>query len=836
MKRRNQRLRFQTPGTIQLGEGNNKTLKAVQMAKVGTYHHAEYGQFEITQAQLSEIISNFKGQVYGQKIFADIEHRPDKGAAAEITNIYVEGDWLLADMELTDYGHREITDKQHIYLSIDFSSAWTNNQNQDFGAVLFGAGFTTRPFIKGQMGITLAEPTGKNHMTYAERLRAALTRLKATKKLSDAILEKFRVALAQCATDADKDKLLSQYEGIAEGAVMQLSEQGDTGDQAIVLNITTPAATGTQLSETDVSGLVAKQLKEAKAAEEKTLNDNKTKLVGKRKIFTDTIAATELSEDAKKKLSEKVKVVTAGMDDATVKELAEQFIGVENEIAIARQLGGLGLNVAGSPQLSVGADQTQKKLQENIVSSLRLTNAFANNTLSLQADDSKLSPFTQKVLAAFDADPDNAYKLRQEHKMLSGDGSMSTENPWFPVGFQRTVIRELFHDFNIMQLVQTLVEVTEGQTVNIPYEVIDHTQFAGDGVVFEGQGIDNANAGFTNDLAYVLAMKLGMKVSNEVMHFTRTSGVNWEAWAENISSNLRIMRTRITRRLANEIQRASDAYLAADITTENVASQLTGTVSTFKTAQFPIVRPHQQYDMRGNAIGNAENPITVTLAGTALVQWNGTGKQAAGTYYHLKNLNLGYVQFVTEAGVAVTPDAAATATISYSYSTNIVKFDLNYDTSKTTYKQHLNGLLDMIGDQKSMLSTDRYVMPEYLLMAPALNNEITKATDFVADQKRNGTDTSMTGDLEKVKGVAAFGTNAPNLDLGSERIHLGQRNTTTYKIVKPYSVGQISEAVNGDGKFTGQKMAYGEEYSAIHTPKPVRNRSAGVIVYNSTTR
>ena len=836
MKRRNQRLRFQAPNTIKLDDGDR--LTGIQLAKIGEYEHAQYGDFEITASLLSEIITNFQNDVYGQRIFVDVAHKPENGAAAEIKNLYIDGDWLLADIDITPYGRDAIVNKSYIYLSIDYSENWKNNATkQNMGAVLFGAGLTIRPFIKGQngIGITLAEPDGTNQMNYAEELKKELTKLKASKQLSDSLIANFNTALKALSDDDEKNKLLTQYKSLADLAVKQLADQ-DNGDAPITLSINMPnAGDGKQLSDADINKMVDKRLADAKAADDAKQLAEEEALTAKHKLFTDAIDATKFDADIKKRLSENKKYISVHMPDDGIKELAQTYIDTENQVAVQRQLSNMGFNVQGSAQINVGADQNNMKLQEIVVSNLQKTNQFANRRLSLQSDESKLDPFTQKILAAFDADPSNAYKLRQEHKMLSGDGTMGLDNPWFPVGFQRTVIRELFHDFNILQLVQTLVEVTEGQTVNIPYEVIDHSQFAGDGIVYEGGGIPYANAGFTNDTAYVLAMKLALKVSNEVMHFTSTSGVNWEAWAENISSNLRIMRVRITRRLANEIQRASDSFEALDITNEDIGAQIDGATSLIKTVQFPIVRPHQQRNMKGVAVGLEDNPITVKLDNVVISKWNGTGKQSAGTYYTLKNLNLGYIQFVSELGVAVTPPDTA-ATISYSYATNIVKFDLKYDATKTSYEKHLNGLLSKIGDQKSMMSTDRYVMPEYLLMAPSLSNEISKATDFIADQKRNGTDTNLQGDLEKVKAIPTFGTNAPNLDLGTERIQMGVSNTTTYKIVKPYNVGKVTEAVNSDGEFTGQRTAYGEEYSCIHTPKPVRNRACALIVYNSDNR
>src|SRR3546814_5130064 len=51
-----------------------------------------------------------------------------------------------------------------------------------------------------------------------------------------------------------------------------------------------------------------------------------------------------------------------------------------------------------------------------------------------------------------------------------------------------------------------------------------------------------------------------------------------------------------------------------------------------------------------------------------------------------------------------------------------------------------------------------------------------------------------------------------------------------------FVTGTPFEAVNSDGEPTGQKVAYGEEYSAVHVPSPIRNRMRSIIVYRSEER
>lgn len=136
------------------------------------------------------------------------------------------------------------------------------------------------------------------------------------------------------------------------------------------------------------------------------------------------------------------------------------------------------------------------------------------------------------------------------------------------------------------------------------------------------------------------------------------------------------MRELVARRVANEMQRAADAYGSTVRTAENIASQLAGSSSLIKTTYWPIVRPKQIRDLQGNAIGSAANPITLVLNTVTLSEYDGTGTQAAGTYWRVESYNLGLIRLVNQAGVAQTPTASTTTTITYSSANNVSKFDL----------------------------------------------------------------------------------------------------------------------------------------------------------------
>jgi len=277
------------------------------------------------------------------------------------------------------------------------------------------------------------------------------------------------------------------------------------------------------------------------------------------------------------------------------------------------------------------------------------------------------------------------------------------------------VIREALADLTILQIVQALVDPTAGVTTQIPYEQRDTAGVINDGIVYEGQPVHRASISQAMDTAYIVPMKIALLLSNEVIHFSNASAINWNAYARSVDSNARLLRDLMATRICNELQRSADAYGATAVANEDLDAQLTGTASTIKTAQFPIVRPHQERDLKGSAIGSAENPITVQLNGVAISAYDGSGTQSAGTYYRVTSYNLGYVQFVDETGTAVTPSSTANADdISYSYATNLAKFDL--DNGTTDIEKHLNGLLRAVGSRKAMMSTDRFILPEVIIL------------------------------------------------------------------------------------------------------------------------
>ncbi len=830
-------VRFLSGLHVSLQDG--KRTSTVTITRTGTFTDPRYGQFEITREMLLAIVENFKKRVFGQDIFIDVAHRPDQGAAGKVLSLAVEGNRLRAEVEWTDYGIEAVRKRGYQYLSAELHENYVDNeQGQAHGPVLLGAGLTIRPVIKRLDPVQLSESSVGDGPTYLHpELKTTL--LHEAQQTMNQHLKKLREQLeARKLSAAAIDSLM----GLAEAQIKALAADDEAGMLKVVAQFEEAgqrlaeaigAAPATVTLAMPASGLTAedvrKLLAEERQAQAAAQQARDEALAANRAAFAKVLAEAQgLDEDMKRELTESaMELVTAEMSTEQARKLGEHQLAMGQRMAAVRTLSGMGYTLpAGTTRIHTEA-QGHLRLQEMIDTGLR----GAMTTIRSAGADTKVSPFVARTLAMFDAM--NGHRYDAEVKRLSGAETNIADGA-FPVGFQRTVIREALHDLNILQLVQTLTDASATATTNIPYEERDTSAVVNDGIVFEGQGIPGASIAQKMDLAYILPMKLAMTVTNEMMHFSRASAINWDAWGRNVESNARVMRELVARRLANELMRAADAYAAVAVTGENIAAQLAGASSRIKTAQFPIVRPHQQYDMQGNAVGAAQNPITLVINGATIQPWDGTGTQAAGTYYRIASINLGYIDLVDAAGNPVTP-TATTATLGYSYATNVAKFDIDVPTGKTL-EQHLNGLLQKIGARKAILMADRYVTPDFLLMSPVLNDIISNAEQFAAEAARNGSNTNAQGDLATVKGISAFGTNAPGIDLGDERIVMGSRGTTSYTISKPFMTGTPFEAVDSLGRPTGKKVAYGEEYSAIHTPLPIRNRLTSVLVYSATGR
>ncbi len=813
----------------------------ITLTRTGSFTDKRYGRFEITHDMLMSMVHNFEADTVGIKIFVDVWHEPQNGAAAEILKLAVEGNRLRALVDWTDYGIESVNTKRFIYLSAEFHENYIDNeQGLLHGPTLLGAGLTVRPVIKGLDPVVLSSESGNRipiyiHPDMAIRLSTeeteimnkhleALKKSLETRKLSDSAINTV-MALAHSALLGIEDEtrqkaLCAEFEKTAialaeppKPEVPPVPEPKTEQPKALATPVAPPA-------NESVDDAVKRILAEH-AATTKTQADN---LAGNQKLLSDTIiAATGLSEEDKKALTEQsAELVRADMSPEQVTKLAQSQVAIVNQVIAARNLSSMGYPVAGTPHITV-VDEGCKKLSSMYHDNLKL----ASGANLLLPDESKLPAFAQKILCEFDRI--NAPKIHNEVKILAGE--MDTSVTELPYGVQRQVLVEALCDLKVLELITTLTDFTAQATTMIPYETRDASQIINQGLVYEGQEIPFAGVKQGMVQSQVNAMKIALTVTNELMHFSRVSLINWDAFARAIQSNARVIREMVVLRICNELLRASDAYNALPIVNEAVTPNAQ---FILKTVNFPVVRPKQDRDLLGNPVGTPENLLEIKDGGTPLLAYDGSGRQTAGVYYRLVSLNLGTFQLVNQLGV---PTAAGGAvTISYSYTTNVAKFDIDLPTN-VKIGDHYDGLLRLVGRQKAIMSTERFIVPDFQLMNPIVNDDITNATSFITSKKRDGTDTTFGGDLETIKNIPAYATNTPNVDLGEQRILMGQRGVGAYVVAKPFSQnGQVIEKISPNGHPTGEKIVYAEEYNSISVPKPMYNKFTSVLLYSATGR
>ena len=812
----------------------------VTITRTGTYHHPKYGQFEISRHTLSEMIRNFQANTYGQDIAIDVAHKPEDGSAGFVKDLRIENGKLRALIEWTPFGVEAIQGRGYRYLSADYTENYVDNEHQAaHGPLLFGAGLVTRPHIKHLDRVTLAEfdtddsrptiitdqmvrkiETEERTMKFAQLLRKLKEKLAAL-QLGEVVVTQFYQLAEQMLDGIEEEARAKLILDTIQHSAVQLAEKHPNAT-SVTLQLSEPT-----ISEADVKRLLTEH-QATQADEARQLSE---KLATKQKLATDAVNAAEgLDDETKQTLGRELsELITVEMSDDNIRKLAEREIAHANREAASRRLTEMGFSVStprGRIQFGQVPASDAAAVQAFHHEQLRNTSAFHSGGIRL-SEDKDLPHFVRDVLNVFDAN--NAGRLSNTARQLSEGGLTNMADTDLPVGFQREVIREALSDLNLLQLVATYTDPSATATTQIPYELRDNRTLPNNGMVFERQPIRKVGMTQKMDLAYINAMKLAIDVSNEVMHFSRASGIDWDAYARNVENASRTIRELICARIANEMQRASDAFLAMSIVDESVSA----TDGVYKTKEFPIVRQHQVYDLEGTPVGNPQNPITVKDGSTPLDAWDGTGEQAAGLYYSVVNYNLGYVVLVDEHGDAASPGGQVK--ISYDYATNIQKVDADVPTG-TTYEKHLNKLIQAVGARKAAMSSERFIRPDFMLMSEVLNDVATNAEQFTTSGKRNGSDTDQGGDLTSIKSTAAYGTNAPGIDLGDERILMGQRNTTAYTIAKPWMMSEPQQARDEKGRLTGALESYGEEYNTVHTPKPVNGRYTSVLFYSFSNR
>ncbi len=830
---------------VDLEEG--KSSSWVTVTRTGSFSDPRYGKFDITRPMLLAMVANFEQRTFGQDVFIDVAHKPDGGAAGKILRLTVEGDRLRALVEWTPLGLSAIRERGFRYLSAEYHENWQDNESgAKHGPVLLGAGLVTRPAIKRLDPIQLSEfcddggqgvPTFVHPILLSELiedlkmkwseliklLKQQLSSMKLAEPVISSVAAAAGKALEGVTDEAVAKALCAEFEATGKS----LSEQ--IGDKAVTLDIKLPVL-GKQLSEADVSRLLAEAM-DKKAADEKALAEKREANI---KVLSDAIAAVQgFDEPMRVALAAEVAdLITPDMSADQVKRLAANQIKHGNELVAARKLSALGFEFAGSAHISVDSSNEVKALQE--VADRRLGLADLSDAQRYRATGGTLQAANKKlaeaVLAAFDAQ--HGRRLHIEHKMLSaGDGLVS--DVAVPATFERTVIREALYALVGLQFVDSGIAPFSG-THDIPYSYRD-TSAAGINStrVYEGGEIPRAGMKQAAETAYPIPQKLAFEVSDELRYLTANGQLaNWDVVAENARNAIRIIGEDTERLLFNEQLNASDQYAVTAVTNEATATA-NGTKTIFCLDNFPVVRPKKVYDLQGAQVGSTLYPVVVKSNNVTISEYDGTGTQADGLYYSI-DYNLGEISFVDEAGAALAPTNTHAIVVSYSYTTNVYKFDTDQGSVATDL--FWDTFLYRYGLRKNVIEGLRSHRADFGLMSGTVMTTIEQARSFVESGARNGTNLDSLGNLGMVKGVPNYKSFAPNLAMGDVRVLIGERGLTRYRMAKAWTMGQLQDQKGGSGRFIGKKEAYGDQYVFLHTPTQLKAGLTSIVLYSGTAR
>lgn len=797
----------------------------VTVTRTGRFYDRRYGEFDITRKMLSEMVSNFEAGTYGQEIFFDVSHEPDKGAAAKLLKLTIEGDRLRALVEWTPYGVEAVKERGFRYLSAEFHDNWQDNeQRATHGCVLLGAGLTIRPVIKKLDPISLSEQSGGGEAAILLHPKLLSELINEVKDTMNKHLEELKKQLAA--------KGLSET---AITAVISLAEKAMTGmtdDVQMKALCDAFAAESKKLTEggpvtvqvaggltaADVNAAVVKALSEQADAAKKLAETQ----AGNVKLLGDHIAEVgkTLSEDTRKELVEGLTpAITADMAPAAVKALAEVQVKMAEKAEANKQLSAQGFHFRGNAHITVDSTNEVLKLQETIDRRLGIT----------PPKDSPNADLVNKVLAQFDAQ--NGAQLSREHKHLAGgDGVISDVS--VPAIFERTVIREALYPLVALQFVN--VGTSEfAVATQIPYSYRDLTGAGRDSTrKYEGQGVARAGIKQAMETAYPTPQKLAFEVSDEMRYLTAANRIDFDAVSENVRNASRIIGEDLERLILNECVNAGDEF-AVSAGNDTLTATVNGTNKVFVTANFPVVRPRKVFDLQGNQVGSTVNPIVVTLNSIVRNEYDGSGTQSAGTYYTM-DYNLGEIRFVSEAGASVTPTNGWALTVTYSYTTNVTKFDT--DLGSLTAGAKWDDFIYRYGLRRSELEDRRFYRANFGLMSGTVHEQILLANQFQESSNRGQTTVTGAGDLGNIRNVPNFKSFAPGLQLADTRVLIGERGNTRFRMAKPWQMGELQDQRDSNGRFTGKKEAYGDQFIFLHTPSQLKGCYSSVVLYSSAGR
>lgn len=211
---------------------------SIALVPSGTWPNSYKGSLEITISDLEEMAKNFNegtglpmGGIEGAPI--DYSHMDHQKAAGWIKKVYVEGGYLMADVEWTPAGRQAIIDGEFKFISPSFYPAclgqWCDPEDPTTAArnVLLGAGLTNIPFFKGLQSVKASQSDSSGNGPSSIFISASR---EGEKDMPRKLEEILATPANEIANLSDEDK-----------AVLAESKDQLSADQQIIFGLDKPA-------------------------------------------------------------------------------------------------------------------------------------------------------------------------------------------------------------------------------------------------------------------------------------------------------------------------------------------------------------------------------------------------------------------------------------------------------------------------------------------------------------------------------------------------------------------------------------------------------------------
>jgi len=144
------------------GEGikfDEKIPSWIELAKVVTGTHRNYGEVKITKEDLDSMNKNFKDGVVGVDIMIDFDHAQSEAAGwLKETKLSSGGETLLGLVKWTPKGSVSLSNKEFRYFSPEFNLNYVHpHSGKSHGPTLLGGGLVNRPFLKMDAIVEMSE-------------------------------------------------------------------------------------------------------------------------------------------------------------------------------------------------------------------------------------------------------------------------------------------------------------------------------------------------------------------------------------------------------------------------------------------------------------------------------------------------------------------------------------------------------------------------------------------------------------------------------------------------------------------------------------------------------